>query len=274
MMSSIPSVIEQQTRWAVSKGLAPKNAYLTSVAENLFADLSEGALEDFERGSGGELRTRGIRPPKLWALRSSAALTTNVFDYWRRSHDRTPLQNALRLSNPITNIGFEEHFPTGLKGNPPNVDVVLTLKGDRYVAIESKFTEWLNQRERIIIPKYFSSGDLWTAQGLPNCQAIANDFKETGPFQFLDVPQLLKHALGLARKQAGAYELHYLYFDVQGPERERHAEEIARFKDLVGSEIGFVALTYQELFDRLASTIGPEDSVYLDYLSARYSGTN
>jgi hypothetical protein len=118
-MASVPSVIEQQTRWAVSKGLAPKNAYLKSVSDNLQADLSEGAFKDFERGSGGELRKRGLRPPKMWALRSSAALTANVFDYWR-SHDPAPLQNALSLSDKITKIGFEEHFPTGLRGNPPN----------------------------------------------------------------------------------------------------------------------------------------------------------
>jgi hypothetical protein len=273
MMASIPSVIEQQTRWAVSKGLTPKNAYLRSVSENLLADLSEGARKDFERGSGGELRKRGLRPPKMLALRSSAALTTNVFDYWR-SHDAVPLQNALGLSNKITSIGFEEHFPTGLRGNPPNVDVVLTLEGGKYVAIEAKFTEWLNARDRILDPKYFSSGEIWTAQGLPNCQAVANDFKETGPFHFLDVPQLLKHALGVARKKAGAFALYYLYYDVRGAERERHADEVTRFRDLVGREIGFVALTYQELFGRLESTIGPNDSAYLDYLRARYPGTN
>src|ERR1700693_2964279 len=133
MMSSIPSVIDQQTRWAVSKGLTPKNAYMKSVSDNLYAKLSEGAFKDFERGSGGELRKRGLRPPKMWALRSSAALTANVFDHWR-SHDPAPLQNALGLSNKITQIGFEEHLSTGLRGNPPNVDVVLTLEKNQYVA--------------------------------------------------------------------------------------------------------------------------------------------
>ena len=270
MMSSIPSVIEQQTRWAVSKGLIPKNAYLKSVSDNLHADLSEGAFKDFERGSGGELRKRGLRPPKMWALRSSAALTANVFDHWR-SRDPAPLQNALDLTNKITRISFEEHFPTGLRGNPPNVDVVLTLDKNQYVAIESKFTEWLNPRERILDPKYFPSGELWTAQGLPKCQAVANDFKETGPFRFLDVPQLLKHALGLARKETGTYSLYYIYFDLKGPERELHADEVARFRDLVGEEIRFLSLTYQQLFDRLEGTVRAEDCVYLDYLRARYS---
>src|SRR2546423_15454631 len=94
--SSIPSVIEQQTRWARSKGLEPKNAYLMSLADNLRQQLSEGALKDFERGNGGELRERGIRPPKMQALRSSAALSANVFDYWS-SHEAATLQRALGL---------------------------------------------------------------------------------------------------------------------------------------------------------------------------------
>ncbi len=271
MTASIPSVIEQQTRWAKSKGLQPKNAYLPSLSDNLQGTLSAGALKDFERGSGGELRERGLRPPKMRALRSSAALTANVFDYWR-SRDPAPLRQALGLNPKISGISFEEHFPTGLKGNPPNVDVVIALEGDQFVAIESKFTEWLNPRERILDPKYFPDGkDLWALQGLPKCQALANQFKETGPFVFLDIPQLLKHALGLARKKPGAYSLYYIYFDLKCPERETHADEVARFRDLVGDEIRFLALTYQQLFVRLDSAIRPTDAPYLEYLRARYS---
>jgi len=271
MTSSIPLVIEQQTRWARSKGFEPKNAYLMSLADNLRQQLSTGALTDFERGSGGELRQRGIRPPKMHALRSSAALSVNVFDYWR-SRDPAPLQYAFKLRDRITRVSFEEHFPTGLKGNPPNVDVLLTLEGNRYVAIESKFTEWLTPRERILQPKYFPSDeDLWTLQKLPNCQALAIGCQELAPFKFLDVPQLLKHALGLARKKVGTHELYYIYFDWKCPEGEMHRAELARFASLVGEEIRFRALTYQELFKRLAHTVRPDDAGYVNYLTARYS---
>ena len=269
--SSIPSVIEQQTRWAKSKGFEPKNAYLMSLADNLRQQLSDGALKDFERGNGGELRERGIRPPKMHALRSSAALSANVFDYWR-SHDAAPLQRALGLRDKITRISFEEHFPTGLKGNPPNVDVVLKLEGNHYVAIESKFTEWLASRERRLDPKYFPPGEeLWTLQKRPNCQALAIAFREAAPFKFLDAPQLLKHALGLAREKTGTYELYYIYFDWKCPEGKIHADEVARFGDLVGEEIRFRAITYQNLFERLNMTCRQEDAAYLEYLRQRYS---
>ena len=271
--SSIPSVIEQQTRWARSKGFEPKNAYLMSLADNLRQQLSAGALKDFERGNGSELRQRGIRPPKMQALRSSAALSANVFDYWR-SHDPAPLQQALGLHDKIARISFEEHFPTGLKGNPPNVDVLLKLEAAHYVAIESKFTEWLSPRDRILDPKYFPRGEeLWTLQNLPNCQALAIGFRELGPFKFLDAPQLLKHALGIARKKAGTYELLYIYFDWKCPEGKIHADEVVRFGNMVGAEIPFRALTYQELFKRLDHTARPDDAAYLEYLHARYLGS-
>ena len=271
MTSSIPSVIEQQTRWADSKGFESKNAYVLSLANNLRQSLSDGALRDFERGSGGELRQRGIRPPKMHALRSSAALSVNVFDYWR-VHDPAPLQSALGLRENINRITFEEHCPTGLKGNPPNIDVVLSLQGKHRVAIESKFTEWLTPRDRLLDPKYFPNGEqLWTRQNLPNCQALASDYRELGPFKYLDAPQLLKHALGLARK-IGKYdfELYYIYFDWKCPESEVHAEELIHFENMVGKEIRFRALTYQHLFDRLSSTIRLDDASYLEYLRGRY----
>lgn len=270
--SSIPLVIEQQTRWARSQGYEPKNAYMTSLADNLRQQLSSGAQQDFERGNGGELRERGIRPPKMHALRSSAALSANVFDYWR-SHDPVPLQQALGLREKITRITFEEHFPTGLKGNPPNVDVLLKLEGIHYVAIESKFTEWLSLRERTLDPKYFPPGkELWAAENLPDCQALANELREHTSFKFLDVPQLLKHALGLARKESGSFELHYIYFDWDCPEGKIHSAEVTRFENLVGQEIRFRALTYQQLFKRLERMARPDDAAYLEYLRARYSG--
>jgi hypothetical protein len=271
MGTSIPSVIEQQTRWAKGKGFEPKNAYMMSLADNLRQELSSGALRDFERGSGSELRDRGTRPPRMHALRSSAALSVNVFDYWR-SRDPAPLQYALKLRNRITQVTFEEQFPTGLKGNPPNVDVLLTLESNQHVAIESKFTGWLSRRERSIDPKYFPPGErLWAAQNLPNCQELADAYRECGPYKFLDAPRLLKHALGLARKKGADYELCYLYFEWKSAEGDVHAEEVAEFGKLVRDEVTFRALTYQQLFAELAHTIRPEDAGYLDYLTSRYA---
>ena len=273
MTSPIPSVIDQQTRWAKSKGFEPRNAYLTSIADNLRQELSSGARTDFERGSGREFRERGIRPPRLQALRSSSALSLNVFDYWR-SRDPYPLQYSLHLRDRITRVSFEENFPTGIGGNPPNIDVLLRLENDQYVAIESKFTEWLTPRERTVEEKYFASGkDIWSEQGLPRCQVVANSLRDGSSFNHLDVPRILKHALGLARK-TGFYELYYIYFDWACPEGEAHARELARFIDRIGDEIRFRAMTYQYLFARLGHSTRPSDEEYMDYLTARYTQTS
>ncbi len=272
MTSPIPSVIEQQTRWARSKGFEPRNAYLASIADNLRQEMSSGALTDFERGSGRELRDRGIKPPRIQALRSSCALSLNVFDYWR-SRDPYPLQYSLHLRDRITRVNFEEHFATGIGGNPPNVDVVLRLENNQYVAIESKFTEWLTARERIVEPRYFADGkNLWADQHLPRCQALANSLRDGSSYQHLDVPRLLKHVLGLARK-TGLYELYYIYFDWTSPQAEAHAEELARFRKSIGDEIRFRTMTYQELFTRLDQSIRPSDQEYMNYLTVRYSQT-
>jgi hypothetical protein len=270
MTSPILSVIQQQPRWAQSNGFETKNSYVMSLADNLRDQLSSGALKDFERGSGAELRDRGIRPPRMHALRSSSALTVNVFDYWR-GRDARPLQRAFGLRDRITRVSFEEQFATGLRGTPPNVDVVLTLEGHTYIAIESKFTEWLSRRERSIEQKYFADGQtLWADQNLPRCQTLANSMRDGSTYFHLDIPRLLKHALGLAKK-TGLYELYYIYFDWTSPEAEAHAQELARFRDSIGEEIRFRTMTYQELFARLLHSTRPSDEEYVEYLTARYS---
>ena len=270
MTSPIPSVIDQQTRWAKSKGFEPRNAYLQSIAENLRQELSSGARTDFERGSGREFRKRGIRPPRMQALRSSAALSLNVFDFWR-SRDPYPLQHALQLSDRITRVSFEENFPTGAGGNPPNVDVLLRLENDGYVAIDSKFTEWLTRRDQTLEAKYFESGrNLWSDQALPRCQAVANSVRDGNTFQHLSVPRLLKHVLGLSRK-TGLYEVYYIYFDWACPEAKVHAKELARFTESIGEEIRFRTMTYQNLFTRLRRSTQPCDEAYIEYLTTRYS---
>src|SRR5689334_21764936 len=272
MTSPIPSVIEQQTRWARSKGFEPRNAYLLSIGDNLRQEMSSGAMTDFERGSGRELRERGIKPPRMQALRSSCALSINVFDYWR-SRDPYPLQYSLHLRERITRVSFEENFPTGIGGNPPNVDVFLRMENDQYVAIESKISEWLTARERRLDAKYFPTGEeLWSLQGLPKCQVLANSLRDGSSYQHLDVARLLKHALGLARK-TGLYELYYIYFDWTSPQGEAHKEELARFENAIGDEIRFRTMTYQELFTRLGHSTRSSDEEYMEYLTARYSQT-
>src|SRR2546423_639056 len=157
MTSSVLSVIEQQTRWATNNGFVTRNAYVTSLTDNLRRQLSSGALRNFERGSGGELRQRGIRPPKMHALRSSSALSVNVFDYWC-SRDPRPLQRAFGLRDRITAVTLEKPVSPRLPGNPPYVGVVPAVVGNQDNAIFSKVPQLLDPLGRTVASKYFVDG--------------------------------------------------------------------------------------------------------------------
>jgi hypothetical protein len=119
-------VRQHQERWAATQGQAvDARGYLKTVELNLREPLSAKAGAAFAAGDGGELTDSRSRPAKMRALHSSSALAVNVFDFWT-THDPTPLAEALQLEHPIVDVGFECKLSTGLPGNPPNLDVVLT----------------------------------------------------------------------------------------------------------------------------------------------------
>jgi hypothetical protein len=275
------TVLKRQLDWARLNGkpVSPQG-YLDTVDANLYQPLSALAQSHFGAGSGSELVDTPARPAKMKALHSSAALAVNVFDYWT-ARDATPLALALGATDagqegPVLATGFERQYPTGLAGKPPNLDVTLSLAPGVTLAVESKFTEWMTPKPARIDafrPAYFpDGGPLWSGRGLPRCQRLAEAIA-TGQerFRWLDAPQLLKHALGLATAAPRAcFSLQYLYFDSDGQDGAAHRAEIARFSSLVADETRFVAQSYQELFDRLGSHAGGSDREYLAYLGDRY----
>jgi Restriction Endonuclease associating with ARP len=268
-----------QRRWAHARGLMPDTrGYLSSVEANLFTPMAPSTLADFERGAGTELEETSKRPAKMRALHSSAALVVNVFDHFVRA-DAAPLLDALGLPQErLDRMRFEAQCPTGLRGNPPNLDVVLELASGMTVGIESKFTEWLVPKRAgkpAFKEKYFEGGvERWRDKGLPKCQQLAADLVHGAErFRFLDAPQLLKHALGLASRHVGRFALYYCYFDLRddapGKRAQAHRQEIARFEARVGAELRFEPLSYRAMFRALEQR-GDVDSAYLGYLRERY----
>jgi len=242
---------------------------------NLRAPLSPKTEAEFRSGSGVELVDHPKRPAKMRALHSSAALAVNFFDYWR-DREMTTLAHALGLSGSIKTIKFEAQCPTGLQGNPPNLDLLLEVDPGSYVAIESKFTEAYSHRpaKTPFKRKYFPSDRyLWKEAGLPRCQqlaeAISNDPRR---FLHLNAPQLLKHALGVATALKKQSSLLYLYFDHPGEEGDAHREELAKFEAKTGGEAGFRSLSYQAAFAALLPACSSEESEYVQYLAQRYFG--
>lgn len=273
-MSSKSELLKQQHLWAESVGLTPDSrGYLNEVEANLFKPLNELTRIAFENGSGSELQDTLSRPAKMKALHSSSALAVNFFDRWVGS-DTLSLSAALGLADEIVAIGFEEQFPTGLAGNPPNLDVALKLANGNVVGIESKFSEWIipkSKNSTPFKPKYFPPGrELWSDRSLPRAQQLAQSIN-TGEqiFKHLNAPQLLKHALGMATQLGDKFSLFYLYLNCPGPESAAHSDEINHFGSLLDDGLGFKALSYQGLFSSLSSK-GDIDTGYASYMRARY----
>jgi hypothetical protein len=274
-MRSKRQLLNHQRSWAESVGLdVDTRGYLDSVDANLLQPLSQKTKLSFENGSGSELLDTPSRPAKMKALHSSSALAVNVFDFWVY-RDPSALLSALGLdSGRLAAITFEEQFPTGLKGNPPNLDVALEYSDGHVIGVESKFSEWLTPKSKNkapFKPKYFSAEiGLWEDKGLPQSQMLA-EAMHTGEefFRHLDVPQLLKHVLGMANQLGGLFSLYYIYYDSNGPESDVHRQEVERFEGLVGDEVRFKARSYQELFSSL-NEMGYDDETYMGYLHQRY----
>lgn len=273
MVTGKTGELRAQRRWADARGVR-YDAFgcVLEFADNLRAPLDAAALAELTRGS--ELTPGLARPARALSLRSSAALVVNVFAYWR-GRDQTPLLRALGLDGPGgERLAFEEPLPTGLPGDPPFVDVALFRPDGRWVAIESKYSEWLVPRRpgrRVFKPKYFPLGlGVWAAAGLPRCQALALDVQAGRErLKYFNAPQLLKHALGLAHAGLRTSALVYLYFDRAGKEQARHRAEIERVVTRLAPEVELHVTTYQALFDALRATQGVERN-YLDYLAQRY----
>lgn len=272
-MKTRQEVLAQQKRWAQTQGLHPDSrGYLASYEANLFQPLSNAALLAFSSGSGNELRGSADRPAKMSALHSSSALAVNVFDYWAAQSEL--ILTALGLRTGGVSLHFEKQFPTGLDGNPPNLDVAIRWADGTWLGIESKFTEWLTPKpptKEHFKPKYFPGNKpLWGAWGHDRCQKLAMLISSgQTPYRYLDAPQLLKHALGLACT-GSEFELMYIYFDVPGPESELHKSEIEDFAGRIAGDFPFHVRRYQELYERLSMAAAPPHAAYLQYLRTRY----
>jgi len=267
------ALLRAQRRWADARGVR-YDAYgcVRELGDNLRVLLDDTALEEFQRGS--ELAPGKTRPARALSLCSSAALVINVFGYWR-GRDHTRLLKALGIAGAGgTRLSFEEPLPTGVPGDPPTVDVALHRPDGRLVAVESKFAEWLTPRprgKRAFKDKYFPPGaKVWQAAGLPHCQALAEDLQEGRErLKRVNAPQLLKHALGLARNGPSTSTLVYLYYDRPGRESATHGAELERVLARVAPEVDLRAVTYQALFAALRAA--PDVSRdYVDYLAQRY----
>ena len=278
------AVLTSQRVWAGKQGLpVSARGYLSHFRANLRQPLSLATEAALRAGSGSELEDRPARasnplaPAKMRALHSSSALAVNVFDFWV-GRDLTRVLAALHVDGKATTLGFEAKLPTGARGIPPNVDVVIGLAGNGLVGVESKFTEWMTPKGDMVgkLAPYVDSknaASYWSRANLNACHRLAMAISaRTAIFRHLDVAQLLKHALGIKRAVNGDWFLRYLYFDANGAAAKSHEGEISAFTQAVGDELRFDAIRYQDFLASLGPPLDAGEADYFAYNNERYFG--
>jgi len=266
-------IVNCQLRWAAQANV-PLEAYTRTVEANVFGrELHPDTRNEYARGKGHELY--GARA-HMKALYSSSALVVNVFDYWRRENRIQDIAVCCRAEGTVTGMQFEKTHPIeGLAGTPPHLDV--EFAGTVPLAVESKFTETYRRTTRRPLAKtrldaYLRHDAIW--DGVPKLRVLASDIVQQSDartdFQYLDVPQLIKHILGLRCGHPGGFSLLYLWYKVDSEEATRHEHELDDFHSRIGGETNLRTMTYQELFDRIRR-IPDVDSAYIQYLEQRYS---
>ena len=281
---------DRQIGWALeralpligSKGNRGEPAYTTTLDANLFEPLSPEARREIEQGDGDELVEKG-GPPKIYAVHSSAALTVNVFHYWRHQPSLRPIVVALGLpGEECVLLEFEAKRP--IMDNPnrnvfrvdPNLDVVIHCGPEsrsREIAIECKFTEPYRPskpEDKGLKWPYFRERQLW--EGIPACREFAGRIKSRDDhFQYLHAAQLIKHILGLKHRNGkDGFHLVYLWYDVPHEAADSHRQEIDEFQKIVTADgIAFSATTFQEVIDSLRKHESG-CAHYCDFLTGRY----
>jgi len=263
-------LIAKQEDWARSQWHGHTGRRAPSLGGNLIVPMSPEVRLQFASGSGGELG-REDRPGKMYSLRSSSALSYNVFAPWI-GLDLDPLGHALGVSLGDRTLFFERQFPHGLTSTPPNIDIALDVDQARPLGIESKFTEPYGPKKPHppLDDKYFTGGARrWSDLGLPQCQALANSIGSRAQFKRLGAGQLLKHILGLAWTTKAPPRLTYIWFDSGCGEATEHRDELRLFRKLIDDVIDFRTCTYQEVFASLLREREPVQG-YHTYLANRY----
>jgi len=272
-MSTANKIAYSQLEWANQEKI-PLEGYTKRVEDNIFDnELHPETKREYKRGKGHELD--GMRA-HMKALHSSSALVVNVFDYWRRQNRIQDIASCLGAEGIINSIEFEKTHPiTGmLDRTPPHLDIQFT--GVVPLAVESKFTETYHRKTRrdnkdTNLHIYLEYGNIWV--GIPKIRALAESIcQQSGArteFEYLDVPQLIKHILGLRCSYPGRFSLVYLWYKVDSNEAEQHEDELTRFTFRTENEVSFKKMTYQDLFDKI-NKLPDVDSTYLLYLEQRY----
>jgi hypothetical protein len=246
--------------------------------DNLLPSLSTDQIRELRRqlmtGDGHELDygKNGERPD-AHAANSSAALACNAFGIWIGREHALRIDGIGGFSEPLK-VEAKQRIFRG--GRHPNLDG-LAVGDDVVMGIESKLTEPLARHG----PSSWSD-----AYGRDSCRALlsggwqqALDEARTGVYntEYLDVAQLLKHALGVSKQHPGR-ERHLLYVHWEPtdgdalPEVRTHRQEVLALHARVGDGSPRLhTLTYAELWAQWEALDMSWLTEHVDQLGQRYA---
>ncbi|MGA7872469.1 MAG: hypothetical protein WCA22_16405 [Candidatus Binatus sp.] len=228
--------------------------YVGCIEDNLLPGVSRAQFEtELRKGDGNELES------KFLAAHSSSALVVNCFAPFKIGKRAREL--ALAGTVGFNAVTFERKCPPGLRGGTaPNLDLVSEGQ-TTVVAMESKCTEYFGVKvSRRFSPAYSAQIHDERRDG-PWFASMESIISGNSEFLHLDVPQLIKHAFGLARCFKGIPTiLLYVFWEpanaFEFPIFEQHRDEIRRFQKMVnGSFPQFISMSYPELWDSWASQV-------------------
>jgi hypothetical protein len=239
------SIIDRakQALWNKSGLPHDRRGYVKDPQANLVAGVTPEMIKgDYDHGSGQEWLF------KMRAIHSSAALAANTFGRWKSEPSRLTFADSAGFAPPT----LEAQCPSGLRGTPPNLDVLLE-SADTVIGIESKLLEPLTPTA----PKFTAS---YSRDRLPLCEDawwFLLELVRQWPASHLDAAQLIKHYLGLRNQFPNGKKvlLVYLFWKplnaTQFAEYAQHAEDLDKFQSAVktAESVRFMSLDYQQLWD-------------------------
>ncbi|HET6468365.1 MAG TPA: hypothetical protein VFG43_08310 [Geminicoccaceae bacterium] len=225
-------------RARIGEGHFGLDGRLTNWQDVLMPGVDGSLLPD---GPGGVDGTR-LRHPD-----SAAALAINSFLNWRRCPDLLQLGGETGFRE----LRFDARCPTGVRGTPPLLDLIAASE-QAVVAVTARGSEYLACRQSQLAAAY---DRLRTRPELSPWLLLLATIRGTpGRFRHVDLPALLKNALGLGQTFSNRrIKLVYLFWEPVGGAASgpfaAHRRELAELAERVGeSSVQLLPQSFDELW--------------------------
>ncbi len=130
--------------------------YFKELNANLLYEMSNRVYHYYNEGSGGELKKRTRKgkkiPPKMLALKSSSAMTFNIFGNGDANGNIIILGNEYGLPIGKYKLEYEKQLPALNSRAPANLDACLSSEVAT-LFFEMKMTEWFGTPS-VLSPSY------------------------------------------------------------------------------------------------------------------------